>query len=71
MARTVHMSSVDVGGSTSAVGGTLLRVVGPRLNLEVTGMSQSTAKAPRFKVFFSWGGVTIALLGLILLAMGS
>ena len=34
-------------------------------------MSESKTEAPRFKMFFSWGGVLIALLGLIILAMGS
>ena len=34
-------------------------------------MSQANAEALRFKMFFTWGGVVVALMGLVLLATGT
>ncbi len=34
-------------------------------------MSETTTKAPRFKMVLSWGGVVVALLGLALIATGA
>ncbi len=34
-------------------------------------MSDSTASVPRFKIALTWGGVVVAILGMVLLATGS